>query len=243
MHVMLTVFARVRLSSGLLVACVLASLGLASAERGGAQAVRRLPIQNHEQWEKEIAAFEASDRERHASIGGVLFIGSSSIRLWTTLGQDFPNQPVLNRGFGGSRIADSTHFASRIVFPYKPRLIVMYAGGNDLNDGNTPEDVLTDFQAFVDAVRRGLPATRIAYISIAGNPARWSQVDRVKKANALIEAYTKQTPNMAFIDIFPHMLGPDGQPRPELFVADRLHMSPAGYAIWKRIVGPFLETN
>jgi lysophospholipase L1-like esterase len=241
-HMLLMTRDRMQTKQWLARVAITLGLGLSVVSTIAGQAPR-LPAQNHEQWEKEIAAFEASDRERYSSMGGVLFIGSSSIRLWTTLGQDFPNQPVLNRGFGGSRIADSTHFAPRIVVPYKPRLIVMYAGGNDLNDGNTPEDVLTDFQAFVQTVRRSLPATRIAYISIAGNPARWSQVDRVKKANALIEAYTKQTPNMAFIDIFPHMLGPDGQPRPELFVADRLHMSPAGYAIWKRTVAPFLEAN
>jgi lysophospholipase L1-like esterase len=213
---------------------------VAVAHAAFAQAPRR-STQNHEQWEKEIAAFEASDRENATPMGGVLFIGSSSIRLWTTLGKDFPDQPVLNRGFGGSRIADSTHFAPRIVFPYKPRLIVMYAGGNDINDGNTPEDVLADFQTFVTTVRRQLPGTRIAWISIAGNPARWAQADRVRKANALVEAYTKQAPNLAFIDIFPHMLDAAGQPRPELFVADRLHMSPAGYAIWVRIVGPYLK--
>jgi lysophospholipase L1-like esterase len=173
----------------------------------------------------------------------VLFIGSSSIRLWTTLAEDFPKHQVINRGFGGSRIPDSTHFVPRIVLPYHPRLIVMYAGGNDINDGRTPEQVGSDFQRFVETVRRTLPSTRIAFISIAGNPARWAQVDRVRKANALVLAYTKRAPNLVFIDIFPRMLGPDGQPRPELFVDDRLHMNREGYRLWTGIVAPYLEVE
>jgi lysophospholipase L1-like esterase len=199
------------------------------------------PSSNPAQWEKEIQAFEAADKTAPPPQDGILFIGSSSIRLWKTLASDFPKLPVINRGFGGSQIPDSTSFAPRIVRPYRPRMIVMYAGGNDINAGRTAEEVASDFVRFVETVRRDLPATRIAYISIAGNPARWAQVERVKRANQLIESYTARTPNMAFIDIFPHMLGPDGQPQPELFVEDRLHMNASGYAIWTKIVGPFLK--
>jgi lysophospholipase L1-like esterase len=213
---------------------------LAGASFVRAQAPAAAPSTNPAQWEKDIQAFEAADKASPPPPGGILFIGSSSIRLWKTLGQDFPNQPVLNRGFGGSRVPDSTWFAPRIVLPYRPRLIVMYAGGNDINDGRSAEQVASDFTQFVETVRKSLPATRIAYISIAGNPARWAQVDRVRQANKLIESYTTRTPNLAFIDIFPHMLDASGQPRPELFVEDRLHMNAAGYAIWTRIVAPFL---
>jgi lysophospholipase L1-like esterase len=195
---------------------------------------------NPEQWEEEIRAFELADEKSPPPQGGMLFIGSSSIRLWTTLAEDFAGLPVINRGFGGSRIPDSTHFAPRIVVPYAPRLIVMYAGGNDINDGRPPERVAADFRHFVETVRRALPSTRIAYISIAGNPARWAQVDRVRAANRLIEAYTKDTPNLAFIDVFPRMLGPDGLPRPEIFSDDRLHMNREGYRLWAEIVRPYL---
>jgi lysophospholipase L1-like esterase len=214
---------------------------LAGASLARAQAPAPAPSTNSAQWEKEIQAFEAADKPEPPPLGGILFIGSSSVRLWKTLAHDFPDQPVLNRGFGGSRIPDSTWFVPRIVLPYRPRLIVMYAGGNDINDGRSPEQVASDFAQFVETVRTSLPATRIAYISIAGNPARWAQVDRVRQANRLIEACTKRTPNMAFIDIFPHMLDASGQPRPELFVEDRLHMNAAGYAIWTKIVAPFLK--
>ena len=193
-----------------------------------------------EKWEKEIAAFERADRERPPEKGGIVFVGSSSIRLWKTLAEDFPGMRVLNRGFGGSHIADSVEFAERIVIPYAPRQVVMYAGGNDLNAGKPPEKVIADFKAFAGKMRAALPETEIAYISSAPNPARWAQVENVKAVNSAIEAWMKDQPRMKFINVFPHMLGADGLPKPEIFVEDKLHMNPAGYAIWKEVVGPFL---
>ena len=192
-------------------------------------------------WEKEIHAFELADQSNPPPQRGILFIGSSSIRLWKTLASDFPDKQVINRGFGGSEIADSVELAERIVFPYEPRLIVLYAGGNDINAGKSPERVANDFKAFVRKVHERLPQTAIAYISIAGNPARWAQVEKVKAANAMIEAFARETPGLKFINVFPQMLGPDGQPRPEIFSADRLHMNEEGYKLWAKIVRPFLE--
>jgi lysophospholipase L1-like esterase len=192
-------------------------------------------------FDKEILAFEASDKTNPPPQQAVLFIGSSSIRMWKTLAQDFPDRRVINRGFGGSQIIDSVRYAKRIVLPYKPRLVVLYAGGNDINGGKTSEQVVADYRAFVKTVHDALPDTRIAYISIAPNPARWAQVDRVRAANSLIEAHTRTDARLAFIDVFPKMLGKDGQPRPEIYVADRLHMNPKGYAIWREIVGPVLD--
>jgi lysophospholipase L1-like esterase len=191
-------------------------------------------------WEKEIAAFEEKDRQNPPPKGGIVFIGSSSIRKWTTLAEDFPHHRVLNRGFGGSQLIDSVHFADRIVLPYEPRMIVLYAGGNDIHAGKSPEQVFADFQAFVEAVRAKLPKTEIAYISIAGNPSRWAEVEKVKAANAMIENYIKGKAGLKFINAFPRMLGSDGQPRPEIFVADRLHMNAEGYQLWTEIVGQFL---
>jgi lysophospholipase L1-like esterase len=196
--------------------------------------------ENFAKWEKEIAAYEQRDRESPPPPGGIVFVGSSSIRLWSTLATDFPKHRVLNRGVGGSQIVDATHFADRIIFPYAPRMIVLYAGGNDLNAGKSPEQVVADFRAFVAKVRARLPEVKIAYISIAGNPARWAQVEKVKAANARIAELAKEIPRLEFINVFPHMLGEDGLPRPEIFVEDRLHMNAEGYKIWKRVVGPFL---
>jgi lysophospholipase L1-like esterase len=192
-------------------------------------------------WDAEIAAFEAQDRTNPPPKNALLFIGSSSIRLWKTLAQDFPEHKVINRGFGGSQIADSIQFTDRIVIPYKPKMVVLYAGGNDINSGKTPEQVASDFKAFVRQIHAKLPETRVAYISIAPNPARWAQVDRVRSANELIRDFTKTNARLTFIDVFPHMLGDDGQPRPEIFVEDRLHMNEKGYALWTRLMRPILS--
>src|SRR5688572_28745125 len=197
--------------------------------------------QTTNRWEKDIAAFEAQDRTNPPPKGAILFIGSSSIRLWKMLAEDLPEHKVINRGFGGSQIADSVHFVDRMVVPYQPKRIVMYAGGNDINGGKTPEQVVSDFKAFVARVHAKLPETKIAYISIAGNPARWAQVERVKAANGLIREFTTTDKRLSFIDVFPHMLGKDGLPLPEIFVDDRLHMNEEGYAIWKKVVGAALK--
>lgn len=193
-----------------------------------------------DKWEKEIAAFEKADAAKPPAKGSILFIGSSSIRLWKTLAQDFPEHKVLNRGFGGSQIEDSIAFVDRIVFPYEPGMIVMYAGGNDINAGKSASQVFDDYKAFVAKVRAKLPDVEIAYIAIAGNPKRWAQVDKVKEANRLIEEHTKKEKGLKFINVFPAMMGPDGLPKPDIFVADQLHMNEKGYAIWKEVVGPFL---
>lgn len=191
-------------------------------------------------WEKEIAAFEASDKANPPPKGAILFLGSSSIRMWKTLAKDFPEHKVINRGFGGSEISDSVELAERLVFPYEPKRIIFYAGGNDINAKKTPERVFNDFKAFVEKVRQRLPATRISYISIAPNPARWAQIESIKTANGLIEDYTKKDPKLSFINVFPKMLGEDGQPLPDIYLQDRLHMNAKGYAIWTSIVGPLL---
>lgn len=191
-------------------------------------------------WEKDISAYEAADRQRPPEKGGIVFVGSSSIRLWKTLAEDFPHHRVFNRGFGGSQMNDSAYFAERIILPYEPRMVVVYAGGNDLNAGKTPEQILSAFQALVKKVRAALPETTIAYISIAGNPKRWAQVERVKAANALIQDYVAKNRGLKYIDVFSPMLGADGLPLPDIFVADRLHMNAKGYALWTKIIGQTL---
>lgn len=191
-------------------------------------------------WEKEIAAFEAADTKAPPPKGAILFIGSSSLRLWKTLAQDFPRHRVINRGFGGSQIVDSKHFAERIVFPYAPRQIVMYAGANDIHAGKSPEQVAADFLAFVAKVHSRLPEVPIAFISIAGNPARWKEIDQVRAANRLIQAVCAVDPQLTYIDTASAMLGSDGLPRPDIFVQDRLHMNAEGYKLWTRDIAPYL---
>jgi lysophospholipase L1-like esterase len=215
----------------------LITAGCASAPR---QAPRELVATNLP-FAKDINAFADADQASPPPHGATLFIGSSSIRLWKTLAQDFPQHQVMNRGFGGSQIIDSVNYADRIVIPCRPKHIVMYAGGNDLNAGKSPAQVFADFRAFVNKIHTALPDTRISYISIAPNPARWSQVAKVREANRLIQGYTKHRRGLAFINVFHPMLGPDGLPRPEIFVADRLHMNEKGYKLWTRIVEPHLD--
>jgi len=194
-----------------------------------------------ERFASEIAHFEASDKTKPPPRNAILFIGSSSIRKWTTLAQDFPTHQVINRGFGGSEISDSVHYFDRIVAPYHPRLIVFYAGGNDINAGEWPERVFEDFKEFAGKVRSELPDTRLDYISIGISPSRWKDRTKVKEANRLIRDYIGQNKQMEFIDVYPSMLGPDGKPKPDIYVADNLHMNANGYAIWTSIVAPYLD--
>ena len=194
----------------------------------------------HAQWEHEIAAFEAADKTNPPPAGAILFIGSSSIRLWKNLAEDFKGFPVINRGFGGSQMADSVFYADRIVLPYRPRQIVVYAGDNDLAAGKTAGAVLSDFQAFATTVHRALPETRICYLSIKPSPARWKLVEQMRKTNRLIAEYARANQGLTFIDVFTLMLGEDGQPRPELFAADKLHLNETGYRLWSSTLRPYL---
>lgn len=191
-------------------------------------------------WEADMRRFEAADRAQPPKPGGVVFVGSSSIRLWTTLAEDFPQRSVLNRGFGGSKIADATREVDRIVTPYRPRLVVLYAGDNDIADGADADRVLADFQAFVDAVHQRLPQVPIAYISVKPSPLRAQLLGTIRAANAMIRDYAGRQRAVRYIDVFTPMLDADGQPRADLFGPDRLHMNHAGYALWKTIVAPHL---
>ena len=191
-------------------------------------------------WEKDIRAFEREDLASPPPPGAILFIGSSSTRLWKTLARDFPDHKVINRGFGGSQIADAVYYADRIVIPYKPKLVVLQAGGNDVNAGKTPERVLSDFKAFVEKARAGLPEVRIAFLSIHPAPVRWAQADRQKKANSLIQAYIRAGKDLDYIDLWDQFLGQDGKPREDLFLNDRLHNNAEGYKIRAEAVRPHL---
>ena len=193
-----------------------------------------------EKWEKEIAAYEQSDRTSPPPQGGVLFIGSSTIRLWKTLAGDFPQHRVINRGFGGSQIVDSTHFAERIIFPYAPRMILLRAGGNDIHAGKSPELVFSDFRAFVMKVREKLPDAQVAYIALSPSIARWDEKEKGEALNRMIREYTREIPGLKYIAAESISLGSDGKPRPELFVADKLHFSPEGYKLLTESVRPHL---
>jgi len=192
-------------------------------------------------WEKDIVAFEKADKENPPPRGAILFIGSSSTLRWKTLAKDFPEYKVINRGFGGSVISDATYFADRIVIPYRPRLIVLQAGSNDIALKKSPEQVAEDFKQFVNKVRAALPQTRIAYASINPAASRWDQRERQQKANQLIRDYIEHGENLDYIDLWSCFLSPEGTPRDDLFGADRLHNNAEGYKIRAAVVRPHLK--
>jgi lysophospholipase L1-like esterase len=199
------------------------------------EAKKEAPKTGFEKWDKEIAAIEKRQTAKSNPKGGIVFAGSSSIRLWK-LEDAFPEWQTVNSGFGGSIIRDSTHFANRIIIPYQPKAIVFYAGDNDISSGRKPEQARDDFAEFVKTIRKDLPKTPIYYIPIKPSVARWKQFETQSKANGYIKEMTEKDPSLIYIDIVKPMLGEDGQPIPDLFVKDGLHMSPKGYAIWNELV-------
>jgi len=200
-----------------------------------------LPAAPSGRWEPEIAAFEAADRVQYPPPGATVFIGSSSIRAWKTLEEDFRGMPVVNRGFGGSQMEDAGRYVDRIVVPYLPLAVVLYEGDNDIAAGKSAETVAEDFDRFVAAVRADLPLVPVYVISIKPSLARWKLWLEMKRANELIRRKCDQARRLFFIDVAGPMLGPDGTPRPEIFIEDGLHLNRRGYDIWTRTIRPFLE--
>ena len=203
-------------------------------------AARRAPI-TVDRSEAEIKRFEESDRATPPAPGGIVFVGSSSIRMWKSLESDFPGLPVLNRGFGGSTFPEANHYLSRIVLQYHPRTIVVYEGDNDLTFGWGARQVADDYRTFVRMVRDSLPKAKIVFISLKPSPSRWKLVDEQREANRLVREIVARDSLQTFVDVFTPMLGANGRPTPELFIADSLHMTPAGYAVWRRQVAPHIQ--
>ena len=201
--------------------------------------LRTIVLAQGGKYAKEMAAFEEQDRTDPA-IGGVVFVGSSSIRLWD-LKKSFPDVPALNRGFGGSEIPDSVNHVDLLVIRHKPRVVIFYAGDNDIANGRTPQQVFDDYKAFVTKVHAALPQTRIAFIGIKPSIQRWALVNKVRAANALVREFAATDDRLGFIDVDGPMLGWDEKPRKDLFVADGLHMTPKGYDVWTALVRPFLD--
>jgi lysophospholipase L1-like esterase len=195
-----------------------------------------------DKWENDISAFEASDRESPPPTGAVLFVGSSSIRLWK-LPQWLPDLTAINRGFGGSQIADVNRHLKRIVLPYKPSQIVFYAGDNDINAKKTPARVTDDFNAFVTAVRRDLPETRIIFVAIKPSLKRWDQFATQQQANDAIREICEASPQLTYLDVVTPMLGDNGEPKPELFADDGLHLNDAGYRLWTDLLKKHLAAK
>lgn len=195
----------------------------------------------YNRWKGSLDAFNSQDQTAPPTTGAVLFVGSSTIRLWGHLQQDFSSiSVVMNRGFGGSTMNDCSLLVRDLVTRYKPRQILVYAGDNDLAEGRSPQQVLASFQAFVQVVREELPSAQLAYISVKPSPSRMALMPKIRETNTLLANYVKTLPSAKYIDIFTPMLDADGNPRKELFLGDMLHMNTSGYALWQGIIGSYL---
>ncbi|MCA9142977.1 MAG: hypothetical protein H6823_02360 [Planctomycetaceae bacterium] len=193
-------------------------------------------------WESAIQAFEKQDAEKMPPKNGIVFVGSSSIRKWD-LKKWFPDRNAINRGFGGSEASDSLEFAERIILKYEPRVVVVYAGDNDIAHDKTPKRVYDDVKQLVNLIHSELPKTKVVYIAVKPSIKRWALIDQVREANRLITELASSDELLEFVDIDKPMLGEDGMPRKELFVEDGLHLSEEGYAIWTALVKPHLSNE
>lgn len=187
-----------------------------------------------------IEAFEEWDSKNTAPENAILFVGSSSIRFWPTA-EWFPDRKVINRGFGGSHISDVNHYIDETVLRHAPDVIVFYAGDNDVAAGKTPAQVLEDYRQFVRTVLDSNPGTQIVFVSIKPSLARWDVWPVMKEANARIRSYSADRANLHYADVAPPLLGDDGRPVGEYLRDDGLHLTPAGYEAWTRVVDRSLE--
>lgn len=193
-----------------------------------------------QRFESAIRAWEPPHDLGAAGSGPILFLGSSSIRMWD-LPKAFPDLPTINRGFGGSLYQDLRYYADRIILPVRPRTIVLYAGDNDIAAGLAPQQVCRDFCSLVSWIHCQLPETRVVVIAIKPSPSRWKYFPKTQEANRLLRCVADQNEFLEMVDVVPPMLGPDGLPRPELYLDDQLHLNKDGYALWTQLVRPYLQ--
>jgi len=200
------------------------------------------PACEPEKWQKAIASFEAADQKELPPKQGILFVGSSSIGYWD-LPKSFPELGAINRGFGGSEICDSTHYAETLIFKHQPRIVVFYAGDNDVSRGKSAEQVHRDFLAFREKLFEALPETQLLYVAIKPSRARWKLAPIMDAANKLIAGECKQDSRSTFIDIWTPMLSEGGKPSVAWFVKDGLHLSEKGYELWNSLLKPHLKSD
>jgi lysophospholipase L1-like esterase len=192
-------------------------------------------------WQKEIDAFTEIDRRQTPPASPVLFVGSSSFRMWTTVREDFPNVNIINRGFGGSHLEDVIHYAAQTISPFRAKTVVIYAGDNDITAGKTVERVFADYKTLVGVIRQTSPNAKIIFVSIKPSPSRREFWTKFQQLNALVKAETVKDKRLLLADVWSKMLTASGEPREELYLPDRLHMKPAGYAIWRDVLREYLK--
>lgn len=225
-----------------LLAALLALASLLGACRSPGPAPDLPPLDpvSSPEWQADMARFAAEDAASPPPERPVVFTGSSSVRMWSTLAEDFPGVPVLNRGFGGSQVRDAVWYADEVAVRYRPRQVLLYAGDNDINAGRTPEQVLHDVQAFVARLRHDLPGVRIGFLSIKPSPSREAQLPLQQAANRLVREWIATQRGIDYIDVATPLLDAGGRPDPRYFLGDRLHLNAQGYALWREAVAPYL---
>jgi lysophospholipase L1-like esterase len=190
----------------------------------------------------EIKEFKNQDRINPPPVNAILFVGSSSFRKWTDISSYFPGYTIINRGFGGSSLPDVIFYAPEIIVPYHPKQVVIYCGDNDLasSDAVTADTVFERFRVLFELIRNNLPGENILFISIKPSPSRIRLKEKMEKANLLIQTYLSLQQHAGFVDVYHKMLNPDGSVMTDIFLEDNLHMNAKGYAIWQKVITPYL---
>jgi hypothetical protein len=191
-------------------------------------------------FEKQVRAYEAADQANPPPKGAILLAGDSQFFRWKTFREDLPGYTLVNRGIDSFQTSDLIQFTDRLVLPHRPRLIVLHVGGNDVHNGKSPDRVLADFKTFVAQVHAVLPQVPIYFSSITPGPGRWDEAPQRKATNQLIKEYIATQPDLTFIDLWDAMLTPDGKPREDIWVEDRVHPNHTGYLIRVGIMRPLL---
>ena len=199
-------------------------------------------ISNAQPFASDIAAFKKQDSISFPPKNAILFVGSSSFTKWKDVQDYFPGYSIINRGFGGSTLPDVIRYEKDIIFPYQPKQIVIYCGENDVASSDTisPEMVLKRFEQLFTDIRLQFPKVNLVFISLKPCPSRWQMKDRMIASNELIQKYLKKKRYTAFVSVWKAMLDADGNPMPGIFITDRLHMNAKGYAIWQKLILPYL---
>lgn len=193
-----------------------------------------------EKWEQKIKRYERQDSLTRPAPNLVLFVGSSTIENWKTLSDDFPDHLLLNRGVSGTKTIDLYNFRKRLIEPYQPKQIFIYEGDNDIGLGWKTDAIITQFKQLIEAVRESKPQAEIVLISVKLSPNRLKDKLQIEEVNELLKAYLATVPNTRYADVYTPMLTAEGTLIGEYYRADGLHLTPAGYDVWKKVIGEFL---
>ena len=212
------------------------------AGNGSSTTTRTVERPVEHRFERNVRAYEDADKTNAPPQHAILLAGDSQFYRWKTLHEDLPGFTILNRGIDSFQTSDLVYFTDRLVLPYKPRMIILHVGGNDVHNGKSPAQILEDFKEFIAKVRTSLPDVPIAFSSITPGPGRWDEAEKRKQTNAVIKDYVDTQPKLLFIDLWDAMLTADGKPREDLWVADRIHPNHEGYLLRVKIMRPILGT-